>query len=102
MATKMRAKRNGDETEILVLVDHPMESGQRIDPRTREKIPPHFIQKVTFSLNGREVAVADLGFGVSRDPLIKVKVRGARPGDKVRVTWSDNKGRNGEHEITVN
>lgn len=101
MSTKMRTKTAKGETEVLVLVDHPMETGKRIDPKTKEKIPPHFIQKMTFSLNGKDFAVADLGFAVSKDPLIKVKVKGAKPGDRVRVTWSDNRGETGEKEIAV-
>lgn len=101
MATKMRTKIVNGETEILVLVDHPMETGLRVDPKTKEKIPPHFIQKMTFSLNGRDVAVVDLGFGVSRDPLVKVRIRAAKPGDKVSVTWSDNRGQTGEQEVVV-
>lgn len=101
MSTKMRSKRANGETEILVVVDHPMETGSRLDPKTREKIAPHFIQKMTFTLNGKEVAVADLGFAVSRDPLIKVKLRSVKPGDRVKVTWSDNKGQTGENEIVI-
>lgn len=101
MATKMRAKTANGETEVLVLVDHPMETGRRIDPKTKKKIPAHFIQKMTFSLNDKEFAVADLGFAVSRNPLVKVKVRGAKPGDRVKVTWSDNKGQSGAKEITL-
>jgi|SRR6266481_1891266 len=102
MAMKMRTKTANGETEIMVLIDHPMETGQRVDPKTKEKIPPHFIQKLTFSLNGKEVAVADLGVAVSKDPLVKVKVKGAKPGDKVKVTWSDNKGDAGEKEMIIN
>jgi sulfur-oxidizing protein SoxZ len=101
MSTKMRTKTANGETEIMVLVDHPMETGQRVDPKTKEKIPPHFIQKMTFSVNGKEVAVADLGFAVSRDPLIKVKVSGTKPGDRVKVSWSDNKGVTGEKETVI-
>jgi sulfur-oxidizing protein SoxZ len=101
MAMKMRTKSANGETEVMVLIDHPMETGQRVDPKTKEKIPPHFIQKLTFSLNGKEVAVADLGPAVSRDPLVKVKVRNAKPGDKVKVAWSDNKGESGEKEMVV-
>ena len=101
MSTKIRTKTANGETEILVRVDHPMENGLRIDPKTKAKIPPHFIQKMTFSLNGKEFAVADIGFAVSKDPLIKVKVKGAKPGDRVRVTWSDNKGATGEKEIII-
>lgn len=101
MAMKMRTKTTNGETEVVVLIDHPMETGQRVDPKTKEKIPAHFIQKLVFSLNGKEVAVADLGTGVSRDPLVKIKLRTAKPGDKVKVSWSDNKGEAGEKEIVV-
>ena len=101
MATKIRSKTVNGETEILVRVDHPMENGRRADAKTKATIPPHFIQKVTFLLNGRQFAVADLGFAVSIDPLIKVKVKGAKPGDRVKVMWSDNKGATGENEIAV-
>lgn len=99
--TRMRTKTQDGATEILVLVNHPMETGQRTDPKTKEKIPAHFIQKMTFLLNGKEVAVADLGVAVSKDPLVGVRVKGAKAGDKVKVTWSDNKGETGEAEGTV-
>ncbi len=99
--TRIRTKVQDGVTEILVLVSHPMETGQRIDPATKEKIPAHWIQKITFSVNGKEVAVADMGVGVSKDPLLGVKVKGAKPGDKVRVTWSDNNGESGEADTTI-
>lgn len=98
--TRMRTKSQDGATEILVLVNHPMETGQRTDPKTKEKIPAHFIQKMTFSVNGKEVAVADLGVAVSKDPLVGVRIK-AKSGDKVKVTWSDNKGETGEAEGTV-
>lgn len=99
--TRIRTKTQGDVTDILVLVSHPMETGQRKDPKTQEKIPAHFIQKMTFALNGKEVAVTDLGTAVSKDPLIGIKIKGAKPGDKVKVSWSDNKGESGSEEAAV-
>lgn len=99
--TRMRTKTQNGQTEVLVLVNHPMETGQRVDPKTKEKIPPHFIQKMTFAVNGKEVAVADLGVAVSKDPLVGIKIKGAKAGDKVKVTWSDNKGETGEAETAV-
>lgn len=99
--TRMRTKTQGGETEILVLVNHPMETGQRTDAKTKEKIPAHFIQKMTFSVNGKEVAVADMGTGVSQDPLVGIKVKNAKAGDKVKVSWSDNKGETGEAEAAI-
>ena len=99
--TRMRTKTQDGATEVLVLVSHPMETGQRVDKKTKEKIPAHFIQKVTFALNGKEVAVANLGVAVSKDPLVGVKLKGAKAGDKVKVSWSDNKGETGNAEATV-
>lgn len=99
--TRIRTKIDGGVTDVLVLVSHPMETGLRTDPKTKEKIPPHFIQKMIFTLNGKEVAVADLGVGVAKDPLLGIKLKGAKPGDKLKVTWSDNKGESGGEEHTI-
>ena len=99
--TRIRTKPQEGVTEVLVLVSHPMETGQRTDPKTKEKIPAHFIQKMTFTLNGKEVAVADLGTPVSKDPLVGIKIKGAKAGDKVKVTWSDNKGESNSADAVV-
>ncbi|MFP5348785.1 MAG: thiosulfate oxidation carrier complex protein SoxZ [Gammaproteobacteria bacterium] len=99
--TRMRTKAADGATEVLVLVNHPMETGQRKDAKTKETIPAHWIQKMTFSLNGKEVVVADLGVAISKDPLVGVKLKGAKAGDKVKVTWSDNKGETGQAETTI-
>jgi sulfur-oxidizing protein SoxZ len=99
--TRIRTKTQDGATEILVLVNHPMETGQRVDPKTKEKVPAHFIQKMAFTLNGKEVAVADLGVAVSKDPLVGVKLKGAKAGDKVKVTWSDNKGESNSADAVV-
>ena len=99
--TKIRTKTQDGVTDVLVLVSHPMETGLRTDPKTKEKIPPHFIQKMSFFLNGKEIASADLGTAVSKDPLIGIKLKGAKPGAKLKVTWSDNKGESGSEETTV-
>ena len=99
--TKIRTKTQGGVTDILVLVSHPMETGQRTDPKTKEKIPPHFIQKMTFALNGKEIASASMSTAVSKDPLIGIKVKGAKAGDKVKVNWSDNKGESGSEEAVI-
>lgn len=88
-------------TEVVVLISHPMETGLRVNPQTREKIPAHFIQKIIFLLNGMEVAVADTAQGVSKDPLISIRLKDAKRGDKIKVAWSDNLGEKNETEITI-
>ena len=100
--TKIRTKSQGGVTDVLVLVDHPMETGQRPDPKDKDKkVPAHYIQKLNFSLNGKEVVSTDLGPAVSKEPLIGIKLKGAKAGDKVKVTWSDNQGQSGSGEATV-
>ncbi|OGI41990.1 MAG: thiosulfate oxidation carrier complex protein SoxZ [Candidatus Muproteobacteria bacterium RBG_16_64_11] len=98
--TKIKTRPKGGATEILVLVNHPMETGNRVNAKTKEKIPAHFIQKLTVEVNGKAIAVADLGVAVSKDPLIGVAVK-AKTGDKVKVNWSDNKGETGTAETAV-
>ncbi|MDH5649813.1 MAG: thiosulfate oxidation carrier complex protein SoxZ [Gammaproteobacteria bacterium] len=99
--TKVKTRPKGNETEILVLVNHPMETGNRVDKKTKEKIPAHFIQKMTFKVNGKQVAEADLGTAVSQNPLIGVRVKNAKKGAKVEVSWTDNKGEQGSANATV-
>jgi sulfur-oxidizing protein SoxZ len=99
--TQIRAKLQDGTADIKVRVTHPMETGQRVNPTTKEKIPAHFIQKMTFALNGKEVAVTSLSQAVSKDPLVGVRVKGAKAGDKVKVTWNDNLGESGTAEATI-
>ena len=99
--TKLKIRPKDGATEILVLVSHPMETGLRVDAKTKEKVPAHFIQTMTIQLNGKDVAIADLGVAVSKDPLIGISVASAKKGDKVNVSWSDNQGNKGGVDETV-
>ena len=101
MGTKIKARPKDGNTEILILVDHPMETGQRVDPKTKEKIPAHWIQKLTVDHNGKTVADVDMGVAISKNPLIGVMVKGAKNGDKIKVSWSDNKGEKGGGDAVV-
>lgn len=99
--TKLKTRPKDGTTEILVLVNHPMETGQRVDAKTKEKIPAHFIQTMQVNLNGQAVASIDMGVAISKDPLIAVAVPNAKAGDKVEVRWTDNKGETGGAEAAV-
>jgi len=101
MATKIKARAKGDVTEILVLVQHPMETGSRKDSKTKKVIPAHFIQTLNFALNGKSVADVSMGTGVSKNPLVGIQVKGAKSGDKITVSWKDNKGESDTAESTV-
>ena len=98
---KMRTRLQDGAVELQVLITHPMETGLRADKNTNMKIPPHFIQKVNVELNGKVVVVVNTGTGVSEDPLLGFRLKGAKSGDKLRVFWTDNLGESGSLEGTV-
>jgi len=89
---KMRATVSGGVVDIKVLMNHPMESGQRKDAKTGQLIPAHFIDEVHATLNGKPVLDAQWGGGVSKNPYLGFKVKGGKAGDKVEISWKDNKG----------
>ena len=89
---KMRASVSGGVVDIKVLMNHPMESGQRKDAKTGQLIPAHFIDEVHATLNGKPVLDAQWGGGVSKNPYLGFKVKGGKAGDKVEISWKDNKG----------
>ncbi len=101
MATKIKARKKGNATEILVLVQHPMETGNRKDKKTKKKIPAHYIQTMNFTINGKTVADVAMSFGVSKNPLVGIRVKSAKSGDKISVSWKDNKGETGGAKTVV-
>lgn len=100
-AMKIRATMEGDSANIKVLMNHPMETGQRKDAKTGQTVPAHFIQQVTAALNGKNVLDAQWGVAISKNPFLGFKVKGAKAGDKVTVNWMDNKGEKSTAEATV-
>ena len=97
---KIRATLVGDSTEIKVLMSHEMETGQRKDAKG-QTIPAWFIQNVMATHNGRTVLSAEWGPAVAKNPFLGFKFSGGKPGDKVQVTWTDNKGDKRTDEATV-
>ncbi len=99
--TKIRTRTQEGAVEVLVLVTHPMETGLRKDKATGKVIPAHFIQELNLELNGKLMANAIMGIGVSENPLLGFRSKTAKNGDKLKVTWKDNKGETGMLEAVV-
>lgn len=97
---KIRAKAEGDVVDVRVLFGHEMETGQRKDA-SGNLIPAHFIQNVTATYQGRTVLSAQWGPAVSKNPFLSFKFKGGKAGDKVKVTWTDNKGQSRTDEATI-
>jgi len=97
---KIRATLQGDVVDVRVLMAHPMETGQRKDAAGK-LVPLHFIQTITAQLNGKTVFSADISQAVSRNPVFAFKVKGAKAGDKLSVTWQDNSGETRTDEVVI-
>lgn len=89
---KIRARLKGQTAEVKVLIQHPMETGRRKDPATGLVVPRHFIREIHCEHNGTEVLSAVWSWGMARNPYLSYRVLDARPGDRVRVYWTDDKG----------
>lgn len=96
---KIRATLQGDVADVRVLMAHPMETGQR--KAEGKVVPLHFIQSITAQLNGKTVFAADISQAVSRNPVFAFKVKGAKAGDKLSITWQDNKGEKRTDEVVI-
>jgi sulfur-oxidizing protein SoxZ len=97
---KIRATQVGDKTEVKVLMSHKMETGQRKDA-SGQIIPAHFIQNVTVTHNDKVVLSAQWGPAVSQNPFLSFRFKGGAKGDKVQVTWVDNKGERRTDETLI-
>lgn len=97
---KMRATLGQGFTEIRVLMTHPMETGLRKDPDGKI-VPLHFIQNIEVKVNGKVVVQSQVSQAVSRNPVFTFRVKGGAKGDKVQVSWLDNKGETNSTEAAV-
>lgn len=97
---KIRALMRGEITEIRVLMQHPMETGQRKD-ESGQTVPAQFIQTFTVSHNGKPLIDGQLNTSVSKNPLFAFKAKNLKIGDKLGVAWTDNLGDKRQDEITL-
>ena len=97
---RIRAQSQGANAIVRVLMSHEMETGQRKDSAGKT-IPAWHITNVTAAHNGKQVLSAEWGPAVAKNPFLQFTVKGAKAGDKIAVTWKDNKGDTRTDEATV-
>jgi sulfur-oxidizing protein SoxZ len=97
---KIRANLVGDSTEVKVLMNHEMETGQRKDAQGKT-IPAWFIQSVSATYHGKTVLSAQWGPAVSKNPFLAFKFKGGAKGEMVQITWTDNRGDKRTDEATI-
>ena len=97
---KIRASVVGDSTEVRVLMSHEMETGQRKDAQGKV-IPAWFIQNVVVAHNGKPVLNAQWGPAIAKNPFLSFKFKGGAKGDKIEITWVDNRGEKRTDEAVI-
>jgi sulfur-oxidizing protein SoxZ len=84
-----RAKR-GEIIEIKTLIQHPMETGYRLDSKGAV-IPREIISRFTCAYNGDEVFRAELYPAISANPFIAFSTVATESGELV-FSWIDDNG----------
>ena len=97
---RVRAQVQGANAVVRVLMAHEMETGQRRDSAGKV-IPAWHITDVTAQHNGKPVLTAYSGPAISKNPFLQFTVKGAKAGDKITITWKDNKGESRTDEAVV-
>ena len=89
---KLKAKAENGETTVKALIKHPMETGRRKDKESGELVPAHYIEEVVCSYQGEPLLTSELGPTISKNPFLSFKFTGGAAGEKVELSWKDNKG----------
>ena len=85
-----QAKR-GQPMRIGVLIQHPMETGFRLDSGGVEKVPKNVIRTLSCRYNGEEVFRADMSPGIAANPFIQFATV-AQDSGELEFSWTDDAG----------
>lgn len=97
---KIRASTKEGVTEVKVLISHEMETGQRKDA-AGALVPAWFITELSAKHNDKVVLSSEFGPSVSKNPYLAFKFKGGAKGDKIAVSWKDNKGETRTDEVAI-
>ena len=97
---RIRATAQDGVTEVRVLMPHVMETGLRKDA-AGAPIPAHFITELSVRHNDRVVLDAQFGPAVSANPYLAFRFAGGARGDRLSVSWVDNRGDRRTDEVRI-
>jgi sulfur-oxidizing protein SoxZ len=92
--------KKGEIVEIKTLINHPMETGIRKDPKTGQTIPRLLINRFVATFNGKDVFSADLHTAVSANPFISFFFRASESGT-FEIAWTDDNGKTVKASATM-
>lgn len=86
-----KAVKKGEPFEVKALVSHKMESGQRKDEATGEKIPRQIINTFVCKLDGAEILRVKLHPAVAANPYLSFFATADKSGE-MEFIWIDDDG----------
>ncbi|MFQ5659004.1 MAG: thiosulfate oxidation carrier complex protein SoxZ [Gammaproteobacteria bacterium] len=98
---RIRTDYHNGTTTVRSIIRHPMETGLVRSRETGELVPAHFIKEVICRHGDDVVLRCNWGRAVSKNPYLSFKFSGAKPGDMIRINWSDNKGNTDAAEAVI-
>jgi sulfur-oxidizing protein SoxZ len=87
-----QAKR-GELVEVRIAIQHPMETGFRMDNNGRV-IPKNTVSNLVCRYNGAEVFRAEMGSGIAANPYLQFYFV-AQDSGNVEFAWADDAGEKG-------
>lgn len=90
----------GSATPATFIIKHPMRTGLQRDLVSQGFVPAFFINKASFSYNGKPVMDVDFGVGTSEDPYLRFNFIPKETGT-FEVKATDNEGKAFEHKLEV-
>lgn len=68
---RMRAPTIGSPVDAQVIVSHPNYNGLQFDQKSRQYIPPHYVNKIDISYQDQMLIALEAGISVSEDPSVR-------------------------------
>lgn len=90
----------GSTVSTIFNIRHPMRTGLQRDLVSQGYVPAFYINKASFSYNGKPVMTIDVGVGTSEDPYFKFNFVPSEAG-KLEVNATDNEGKAFVHQVDV-
>lgn len=98
--SKIRATSKEGVTEVRVLMQHEMDNGRRKD-EAGNLIPAWYITEFKAKLNEVIVMEGQFGASVSKNPYLVIRFKGGAVGDKVTISWLDNRGETRSDVVSI-
>lgn len=90
----------GESASTIFNIKHPMRTGLQRDLVSQGFVPAFYINKASFSYNGKLVMTVDVGVGTSEDPYMKFNFTPDAPGN-LEVQATDNEGKTFVQQVNV-